>query len=157
MRYRIILLVLLFPFATSAQVTLYMGEGKKAYYTPPSGFTEKSEHDGEYSFWTPDSKFYLTINTRWIDGRTPEKILEQGLSGLKMEACENMSNKTEVSTAVWKVCRVKVGPRTEGRLWMVITFAGVRNAIEVSVNFQEVNEARMEEIRKSIDGIRFAS
>jgi len=38
---------------------------------------------------------------------------------------------------------------------MVITFEGVRNAIDIGVYFQEVNEARMEEVRKSIDGIRF--
>lgn len=152
---RIILLAMLFPFAASAQDTLYMGSGKKAIYTPPSSFTGKSGGNGEYRYWTSGSEFYITIGTKWKDGRTAKQILEQGLKGLQTEACEDKSHTTEVSTAVWKICRVAVGPRKEGRLWMVITFEGVRNAIDIGVHFQEVNEARMEEVRKSIDGIRF--
>ena len=132
-----------------------MGQGKKAFYKPPPGFQKGRDDNGEYSFSTPDANFYISINTKWIDGRTPEKILEQSLTGIRAEACEDKNHKTAVSQAVWKICRVDVGGRKEGRLWMVIVVNGMQDAIEIGVHFREMNESRMQSIQKSIDEIRW--
>lgn len=147
------LLLLLPLFSYGQEITLNLGEGKKAYYKPPAGFKKGEVFDGEHTFSTPDSKFYIEIKAIWKRGRTAEKILEESLSGLKQE-CESKQHITEVSTTVWKVCKLKVGPRDEGRICMVIDFKDARNALSIGIHFRELNEAKIEEIRKTIDAIR---
>jgi hypothetical protein len=132
-----------------------MGNGKKAYYTPPPGFKKGIDNNGEYSFSTSDASCYISIQTKWINGRSAEKILDEGLQGIKAESCENKNHKTDVTETAWKECIVKVGPRTEGRIWIVICYKGIRNAIDVSVHFSKMTAERMEEIRKSLEAVRW--
>lgn len=145
--------LLLSLVSSGQEITLNLGEGKKAYYKPPAGFKKGGVFDGEHTFSTPDAKFYIEIKTSWKRGRTAEKILEESLSGLKQD-CESKKHNTDVSTAVWKVCKVKVGPRDEGRIWIVIDFKDAMNAIQVGVHFMELNQAKIDEIWKTIDTIR---
>ena len=132
-----------------------LGKGYKAVYTPPSGWVKGGEYNGTYTFYTSDSKYSISVNTKWIQDRTAREILDKSVSGLKLFNCKNESYKTDNILAEAKICEVNVGPRREGRIWMVLFYKDAMNAIEVEVLCQEMTPEMEKKIKQSIENIKY--
>jgi hypothetical protein len=156
---KLLLLLFLSPVIASSQnsIELYLGDGYKAFATPPAGWRKGSSLVNEWCYWTTDNSVGVCIKTKAKDGRTPSKLLADYISGLSTQGCEDeKQGSAENVESAWKECRVQVGPRTEGRIWTVISYKNTRNAIVVDVYITDnLNESLQKELIKMLDGIRY--
>jgi hypothetical protein len=129
-----------------------LGKGYKAKYTPPNGWKEGTGYDGEKCWNSPDLSGSICVSTTWKMNRTADQILKESISGLTWIWADDKQHEDDKIRTVWKECEVKVGPRTEGRIWAVTDFKFASNALKFSVhlmsNYKEVGKVAMETMEK---------
>ncbi len=125
-----------------------LGKGYKAKYAPPKGWKEGTGYGGEKCWNSPDLAGRICVSTTWKMSRTADQILKESISGLTWIRANDKHHENDNIRTVWKECEVKVGPRTEGRIWAVTDFKFASNALKFSVhlmsNYKEVGKVVME-------------
>ena len=133
-----ILFILLFiiPLHSFSQkeIELYLGDYYTAFVKPPVGWNETPSMNNEKCFYKTGGEVSICIKARSRNDRTLTKVLEEYLSGLSTIKCETKEAKNGDLQGVWKECTASVGPRTEGRIYTVISYKNTRNVIIVDVN-----------------------
>lgn len=152
-----LLLAILIPASLWSQqpVELYLGDGHKAFVTPPSGWRKGTGFGDEACYWKQGNEVGICIKTRSKDNKTAPQILDAYINDLSPSNCEFKENKQTDFHTAWKECQVKVGPRTEGRIWTVISYKNTRYAIVIDVYLQRMDSQIQQELLKMLDGIRF--
>lgn len=154
----IILSAVFFPASVSAQATfeVRMGKGYFAKVSIPSGWTKGTGFGSELCWNAPGNAARICVKSNWKRGRTAETILSESLEGISCVRQDNKTHKTDILYTVWKECEVKVGPRTEWRLWSVTTYKDAPDALSIEVHFyQRPSEQLKKEIDNCLNGISF--
>lgn len=138
-------------------VELSLGKGHKAIFTPPKGWTKGTGYGNEQCWNAPDNSARVCLKTTWKRGRTADRILKESVEGLNCIRAEDKQFEDDHIRTVWKECEVKVGPRTEGRLWSVTDFKEASDALSIEVQFIQAGKSAHRAVLNSIEGIKYLS
>ena len=153
-----VMFLLNFPAASlyaQSPVEFSLGKGAKAVYTPPSGWTKGTGYDNEQCWNAPGSVARICLKTTWKQGRTADEILKNEIAGLNWFNAQDKQFEIDQLRTVWKECQVKVGPRTEGRLWSVTDFKQAPNVMSIEVLFIQPANAIHQAVLKSLEEMKY--
>lgn len=137
------------------EVELRLGAGVFGRFAPPGGWSRGKGYGDEQCWNAPRAEGRICIKSHWKRERSAKQILDEGLEGIAcLKSDERRSDEGGVE-AIRRECVVKVGPRKEGRIWIVSSHPAARDAVSVEVQLQRDDKAFVDTIVKAIDGFTY--
>jgi hypothetical protein len=136
-------------------VEINLGKGVEIEYTAPSGWTKGKGYGNEICWNSPDGLARVCLNTVGKNGSSATELLSKSIEGLTPLKCDDKKFLGDGFETVWKECQIKVGPRTEGRLWAVSNYYAARYALTFEVSIIQISAERFDKLMKSFNEIKF--
>jgi hypothetical protein len=143
------------PPLAAGEIEVRLGNGAFGRITPPRGWTKGTGSGDEQCFNASDNIGRLCITKSWKRGRDAKQILEESLSGLSCIKQEDKSIEDGPVRAIRRECIVAVGPRREGRIWIVSAHEQARDAVSLSVHLGRDDKPFLDTVLAAIDSFRY--